>query len=54
MEVEARAVVDDARRIVHLIVPPLAKLSEADARAVLQRALVLRREWEGKGYAVRY
>jgi hypothetical protein len=54
VEVEVRAVVDEAQRVVHLIVPPLAKLTEHESRAVLERARALRREWEAKGYAVHY
>jgi hypothetical protein len=30
------------------------QLTDDEARAALERALLLRREWEGKGYAVRF
>jgi hypothetical protein len=46
--------VDEAQRIVYLIVPPMENLTAEEARAALERALALRREWEAKGYAVRH
>jgi hypothetical protein len=47
-------VVDEAERLVRIIFPPMDELTDEEARAALERALVLRREWEGKGYVVRY
>ena len=46
--------VDEDRRVVHIVLPPFAELTEEQARAALERALQLRREWESKGYEVRY
>jgi hypothetical protein len=46
--------VDEATRVVHIILPPMAELTDEQARDDLEQALVLRREWESKGYAVRY
>lgn len=54
MPEEVRAEVDEARRVVHIILPTLARLTDEQARNALERALVLRREWESKGYEVRY
>jgi hypothetical protein len=54
MAAEVRVVVDEVQRVVHLIVPPLHKLTDDEQRAVLTRAAALRREWEAKGYTVRY
>ena len=48
------ATVDEARRVVHIVLPTLANLTDEQARAALERALLLRREWESKGYEVRY
>jgi hypothetical protein len=54
MGVDVRVVVDEGKRVVYIVVPPLSKLTEEEQRAALARALALRREWESKGYAVRY
>ena len=39
MEVEVRGVTNDARHVVHIIIPPLAKLTDEQARAALERSL---------------
>jgi hypothetical protein len=49
---EVRAVVDEAVRAVRIVFPPLEKLTDEEARAALERALDLRREWERKGYVL--
>ena len=51
---EVRAEVNEAQRVARIVLPPMEQLTDAEARAALERALVLRREWEAKGYSVRY
>ena len=42
----------EALRAVRIVFPPLEKLADEEARAALERALDLRREWERKGYVL--
>ena len=34
--------------------PPMNELTDEESRAALERAVVLRRGWERKGFVVRY
>ena len=49
-----RAHVDEAHRIVHIVLPPFDQMTDDQARAALEEAIRLRREWEAKGYTSRY
>ena len=49
-----RVHVDEAHRTVHITLPPFGRMTDDGARAALEDAIRLRREWEAKGYSVRY
>ena len=46
--------VDEAQRVVHIKLPPFAEITDDQAKAALEAAIRIRKEWEVKGYDVRY
>ena len=52
--VRVRVHVDEAHRTVHLVLPPFTELTDDQARAALEEAIRLRKEWEAKGFRSRY
>jgi hypothetical protein len=46
--------VDEAQRVVHIQLPRLAEMTDDQARAALEQAMQIRKEWEENGYEIRY
>lgn len=48
-----RAHVDEAQRIVRIVLPPFSELTDEEARAAIEEAIRIRRTWEAMGYSTR-